>query len=261
MSDPPSDILEITGSIFSMTQCVLAGMFRSSQARECAEERLLALGISESARVAISLEAGPPQLGQAELSNRITDVAAFSIPEEDLHIYLEGLRTGRHLLVTCVPASLAEEAADVFERCEAINLLEQVDDLLRGRDAASSRRQPYGAHDTKGYSLGPSGRIGKDRNPLGDTPAHPPEGAKNELYSTVGISVQNEKKAEYVGNLGHSIPQPKTAHDTAGFSIGPDRWNRRDIQKVASSRKGLYDPLGGSPARWLRAGRVRGYSV
>jgi hypothetical protein len=251
----------MTGSIFSMTQCVLAGMFRSSQARECAEEGLLALGISESARVAISSEPGPPELGQAELSNRITDVAAFSIPEEDLHIYLEGLRTGRHLLVTCVPASLAEEAADVFERCEAINILEQVHDWLRGTDAASSRRQPYGAHDTKGYSLGPSGRIGKVRNSIGGTPPHPTQGGKDDLYSTAGISVQNEEKAEYVGNLGHSIPQPKTVHDTAGFSIGPDRWNRRDIQKVASNKKNPYDPLGGSPARWLRAGRVRGYSV
>jgi hypothetical protein len=236
-----------------MNQRVLAGMFRTHRARERAKEGLLAIGISESACAAISRKPGPPELGLAELSNRLTSVAAFYAPKEDLQIYLEGLRRGIHLLVTCVPTPLAEEAARVFERCEAINILEQVDEWRQSDNAASPNQSSQAAHDTKGYSLGPSVGIKRSSE---STPLHQPEGSSIEPYSTHRVPGQSKEDSVY-----SMRDTRETSHDTTGFSIGPDSWKRRDIQNKAGTETNPYGSPESSPLSWFGAGRVRSYSA
>jgi uncharacterized protein (TIGR02271 family) len=107
----------------SMTDRTITAMYDTRGAAESARDELIGLGVDRSD---ISIRSGN---GDAEAAPDATEGRGFwasltdlFMPDEDVETYTEGLNRGGYLLSAKMPSALADEAADVLERYEPIDL-------------------------------------------------------------------------------------------------------------------------------------------
>ena len=108
-----------------MTERTLTAMYDTRGAAETARDGLGALGIPADA-ISIRGSDGDAGAGSAgEDRGFWASLSDLFMPDEDRRTYAEGLSRGSYLLTARVPESTAEQALDVLERSDPIDIDER----------------------------------------------------------------------------------------------------------------------------------------
>jgi len=105
-----------------MSERTITAMYDTRGAAETARDQLAALGISEHAIAIRSTESG-----EAAPREEKGFWSSLFFPDEDRSVYEEGLKRGGYLLTVQVPAGMEDEASDVLERSDPIDLDERAE--------------------------------------------------------------------------------------------------------------------------------------
>ena len=161
-----------------MADRTLTAMYDTRGAAESARDDLVALGIS-AGNVAIRGTESGSSTGStsstAEDKGFLDNLADFFFPEEDQHTYAEGIRRGGYLLSARVPDALEDQAADVLERYDPVDVDERAESWRQsgwagypasGAGAAGATTAAYGestSTSSRDYGTAGSGRSVGDR--------------------------------------------------------------------------------------------------
>ena len=111
-----------------MNERTVTALYDTRGAAESARDELVALGVP-SADVAIRGTEGGGDYSSATSTGAVTEdkgfwggLADLFAPDEDRHAYAEGVRRGGHLLTARVPDGLEDQAVDVLERHDPVDL-------------------------------------------------------------------------------------------------------------------------------------------
>ena len=122
-----------------MTDRTVTAMFDTRGAAESARDELVGLGIDRSA-VTIRSGNDPDAAPEADEGRGFWgSLADMFMPDDDSQPYTEGLNRGGYLLSASVPEELADEAVDVLERYEPIDLDQRSERWRREAGPARSR--------------------------------------------------------------------------------------------------------------------------
>jgi uncharacterized protein (TIGR02271 family) len=161
-----------------MADRTLTAMYDTRGAAESARDDLVALGIS-AGNVAIRGTESGSSTGStsstAEDKGFLDNLADFFFPDEDQHTYAEGIRRGGYLLSARVPDALEDQAGDVLERYDPVDVDERAASWRQsgwagypasGAGAAGATTAAYGestSTSSRDYGTAGSGRSVGDR--------------------------------------------------------------------------------------------------
>ena len=167
-----------------MADRTMTAMYDTRGAAESARDDLVALGIP-SANVTIrGTESGASTSSTSSTTEDkgfLDSLADLFFPEEDQHTYAEGVRRGGYLLSARVPDGLEDQATDVLERYDPVDVDERAESWRQsgwagypasgagtagatttaygGSTSTSSRRGPYLIELVSGLRPEGAGRL------------------------------------------------------------------------------------------------------
>ena len=97
-------------------------MYDARGAAETARDELISLGISDAAITIRGTGASAAEVAPMEHKGFWASLSDLFVPDDDRDVYAEGLRRGGYLLTVQVPAGLENQASDVLERSEPVDL-------------------------------------------------------------------------------------------------------------------------------------------
>src|SRR4051794_5292016 len=139
-----------------MTERTLTAMYDTRGAAESARDGLMALGIPADAIAIRGTEDDRDTTTADEDQGFWASLANLFVPDEDRHIYAEGVRRGGYLLTAQVPESTAEQAREVLERSDPVDIDERAAGWRQsGWTGYEAGKSSYaGASATAAYSEG-----------------------------------------------------------------------------------------------------------
>ena len=139
-----------------MTERTLTAMYDTRGAAESARDGLVALGIPADAIAIRGTEDDRDTTTADEDQGFWASLANLFVPDEDRHIYAEGVRRGGYLLTAQVPESTAEQAREVLERSDPVDIDERAASWRQsGWTGYEAGKPSYaGASATAAYSEG-----------------------------------------------------------------------------------------------------------
>jgi len=129
-----------------MTERTLTAMYDTRGAAETARDGLAALGIPAAAITIRGTEDDRDMASADEDQGFWASLANLFVPDEDRHTYAEGVRRGGYLLTAQVPESTAEQALEVLERSDPVDIDER----------AASWRESGWSGDAAGTATAPA---------------------------------------------------------------------------------------------------------
>jgi stress response protein YsnF len=191
-----------------MAERTLTAMYDTRGAAESARDDLVALGISAGNVTIRGTESGSSTSSTSSTTEDkgfLDNLADFFFPEEDQQTYAEGIRRGGYLLSARVPDALEDQAADVLERYDPVDVDER----------AESWRQSGWA----GYPASGAGAAGATTTPSqayteGSSLAldNEPNAARGTGYQAGGVGAAGSTTAAY----GESTSTSSRDYGTAG---------------------------------------------
>jgi uncharacterized protein (TIGR02271 family) len=172
-------------------------MYDTRGAADAARDELVGLGIPSANIVVRSTETS----GQAVSDDRgfWASLSDLFVPDEDRYTYAEGIRRGGHLLSVNVPEGMDEEALDVLERSEPIDVDE------RSQSWRESGWQGYQAAPASASGAGPTAVLREDaasyagEAPIASSMADTGSSSAAAYGSTAaGRSVEGEDKLQVI---------------------------------------------------------------
>src|SRR5690349_2539221 len=132
--------------------------------------------------------AGTADLGESRLSDlgrtftnpgdRVQALTRLGVPEEDAHVYAEGVRRGGTLLIGDVDDDATERALDIIERHNPVDLAERGEHYRSsgwsGYDAGADYSADQAAEERRLYGTGISDAAAGFRDANRTSPATPP---------------------------------------------------------------------------------------
>ena len=148
--------MTLTKGTLSMTERTLTAMYDTRGAAESARDGLVALGIPADAIAIRGTEDDRDTTTVDEDQGFWASLANLFVPDEDRHIYAEGVRRGGYLLTAQVPESTAEQAREVLERSDPVDIDERAASWRQsGWTGYEADKPSYaGASATAAYSEG-----------------------------------------------------------------------------------------------------------
>ena len=148
--------MTLTKGTLSMTERTLTAMYDTRGAAKSARDGLVALGIPADAIAIRGTEDDRDTTTADEDQGFWASLANLFVPDEDRHIYAEGVRRGGYLLTAQVPESTAEQAREVLERSDPVDIDERAASWRQsGWTGYEADKPSYaGASATAAYSEG-----------------------------------------------------------------------------------------------------------
>src|ERR1700733_7908176 len=97
-------------------------MYDTRGAAETARDELISLGISDAAITIRGTDTAAGEVAPTEHKGFWASLSDLFVPDDDRDVYAEGLRRGGYLLTVQVPAGLEDQASDVLEQSEPIDI-------------------------------------------------------------------------------------------------------------------------------------------
>jgi len=131
-------------------------MYDTRGAAKSARDGLMALGIPANAIAIRGTEDDRDTTTADEDQGFWASLANLFVPDEDRHIYAEGVRRGGYLLTAQVPESTAEQAREVLERSDPVDIDERAASWRQSGWTGYEADKPShaGASATAAYSEG-----------------------------------------------------------------------------------------------------------
>src|SRR5687768_5719015 len=111
--------------ILAMAQRSLTAIYDTRSAAETARDDLIALGVPSGEIIIRGTEEGAATATTAEDRGFWASLSDLFLPDEDRHTYADGVRRGGYLLNARVPDGLEDQALEVLERSNPIDLDER----------------------------------------------------------------------------------------------------------------------------------------
>ena len=110
-----------------MTSQTLTSMYDTRDLAERARDQLVGIGVTRDAITIHGAEAGTAASSAAVSEDKgfWASLADFFMPDEDRYTYSEGINRGHYLLSARVPDELREQATDILEASEPVDLDER----------------------------------------------------------------------------------------------------------------------------------------
>ncbi len=164
-----------------MTERTITAMYDSRSQAEAARDQLVGIGVP-SADISLRGTSGGASSGGTTTTddNRSfwDDLKDLFVPDEDRHTYAEGMRRGGCLLTANVPAGLEDQAVDVLERSDAVDL-----------DTRASEWRESGWQGYEGVA--PTARgAGYDRGAVAATGLAEESGQRGAAFASTGTSAR-----------------------------------------------------------------------
>jgi stress response protein YsnF len=204
-----------------MADRTLTAMYDTRGAAESARDDLVALGISAGNVTIRGTESGSSTSSTSSTTEDkgfLDNLADFFFPEEDQQTYAEGIRRGGYLLSARVPDALEDQAADVLERYDPVDVDERAESWRQsgwagypasGAGAAGATTAAYGestSTSSRDYGTAGSGRSVGDRA----------SDAVGDAAEAVGLKSDNRDEQR----RGYGTADVSGTSGTAGSGLG-----------------------------------------
>jgi uncharacterized protein (TIGR02271 family) len=215
-----------------MNERTMTAMYDTRGAAESARDALVGLGVSSDSISIHGTDSGTGAVTERSSGGFWSGLADLFLPDDDRGAYAEGIERGGHLLTARVPDGLEDQAADILERSEPIDMDARVETWRSSGWTGYQGATAGGAGAAAGAGLAETGTAYESTS-MGQRSGSAGTGYEDRTVATNVVDTDVDVVADVPASgstyqtQGASMTQGTTTTGSAAFAQG-DRVGRDD---------------------------------